>query len=186
MTRQKWTAVAVVAIAIVFVTISCSSPSASLGAHQCPATPPQGGRGGTAGDLCDVENLMCTYGGTPGRCNRLEAVCSKGHFYLGIGGCGPVNASCTSTVPANGSACVIEGSAILPCPFSRGVLCFCTLAGTWSCNPPVQDARCPDSMPNIGTPCSVEGADCDYGECFYGWHELCSGGAWKHVESSCR
>jgi hypothetical protein len=179
----------VCALAVLLGVGACVEGPTALDA--CPPTEPAGGPGGSAGERCSVEGLICSYGDAPSMCNRTIAVCRGGHFYLSVLICTGY-ATCPATPPENGSTCSF-GSDRNPCAFPRGVVCWCVPGSfgpsgvqdppAWSCNSPVLTADCPDVMPNLGAACSVEGADCDYGECGSGWHMRCSDGTWTHVPS---
>jgi hypothetical protein len=175
-------------LAIFLGTGACGTKPGLLGG--CPAKVPAGGPGGSGGAPCSIEGLICSYGDSPSICGKDIAVCRNGRFYVSVLNC-IGSATCPPSVPASGATCSF-GPSQNPCAYTRGILCSCDPGSwgdggqgpsTWSCNAPVLDALCPDFLPNLGAACSVEGADCDYGQCQGGWHEHCSNGTWAHVTS---
>ena len=125
-------------------------PSARTG---CPCEPP------TLGDSCEVVFsgvAMCSYGTEqlPGCRQTFSCVHGEWQIFdpLLVGGC-PKAGECPATRPADGDACTLMKPEV--CGFEDGTLCTCILPG-WSCFKPTPTPGCPDSLPNAGTPCSVQ------------------------------
>jgi hypothetical protein len=55
----------------------------------------------------------------------------------------------------------------------------------WNCQSPQQ--RCPLPRPRLGSFCTVDGMQCDYGTCAVpgGTMETCSGGVWTQAMIAC-
>jgi hypothetical protein len=69
------------------------------------------------------------------------------------------------------------------CRYPDGTFCSCgTFAGPfWLCFFPGGD--CPALVPNAGTPCPVEGANCNYEGCKLA--VVCMGGIWQWDHVAC-
>ncbi len=171
-------------------------PDGSGPAPHCPSAQP------TAGGACSSENLVCEYGTSPVQDCDTVATCTGGAWQFAghsPGGldCDPAPASqCPSsfaTVP-RGSHCAPFG---LYCDYPQG-RCACSdtsfgptpadasAEAEWICQVPV--SGCPEPRPRLGTACSQEGLDCDYGTCGVipgGTAEACTNGIWVEELTAC-
>jgi hypothetical protein len=155
----------------------------------CPAASP--GQGGA----CGPQGLTCEWGSSPLLECDVVGTCNGGRWEVttvGPGECGPPpTGTCPSSFAAvpRGTHCSPDG---LECTYPEG-LCACAPTGgppvvdasaitAWACQDPAPG--CPQPRPRLGTPCSQDGQQCDYGACTIpgGTAEACQGGLW--VESA--
>jgi hypothetical protein len=175
---------------VALVLVACGGIVGAGQGERCPASDPSKSPGTVT---CATEGLMCTYGDEPTTCGRTVATCTGGRFEFAESYC-PATPHCPTQPPVYGSSCIVDcggpectsGS----CTYPRGVFCNCWMRAApftaqWSCTHPLADTRCPDTMPNLGASCSVEGASCDYNHCQDGWATLCKGGVWKPESFPC-
>jgi hypothetical protein len=153
-------------------------------ASPCPGVPPQDGA------ACSNDGLRCGWGDDPrGEICRTVAICASGAWQVAP----PSATSCPPLQPVGacpadlGAACTMDTTCTKP----DGSACRCTdcrptapLCGpadmpTWYCPRSPTTAGCPPTPPNFGTPCAVEGLDCNYFffECSTP-DRVCSQGIW--------
>jgi hypothetical protein len=180
---------------------SGSSSGGSSGSP-CPATPPA--QGAPCSAACNqappaAPCLTCEWGTSPDQTCNEAATCSGGAWQRRghtPGDCQPPSppASCPpsfASVPRR-AHCSPYGAI---CDYPQG-LCACNVAfgpapvdasaeATWSCQDP--GPGCPTPRPLLGSACSQEGLQCDYGACVIpgGGTEACSGGIWVDVPALC-
>lgn len=155
----------------------------------CPATTP------TSGSACSSLGLVCAYGDDPRPQCRTSVTCTGGGWQVALTGCPPVpTTTCPATAAAaEGQTCAKEGAF---CSYSGGtVTCGCSACAggpcgtvaTWHCAYPPTDARCPTTLPNLGTACTTGGLSCDYGSCSAGTiaGRKCQSGRWIDVPMAC-
>jgi hypothetical protein len=165
------------------------------GTSPCPITPP-----GDGSD-CGPQGLTCEWGGaTVQDCDTL-ALCNGGRWQVtapGPGGldCKPGTlAMCPASFPSvpREAHCSPYG---LYCDYAQG-RCACTVpagpgfpadasaVAEWLCQDPA--AGCPQPRPLLGSVCSQEGLQCDYGACTIpgGNAETCQGGLWTEGGMAC-
>jgi hypothetical protein len=85
-----------------------------------------------------------------------------------------------------GKTCTPDG---LDCAYPEGQ-CNCALtlpAGgatpVWQCVTPA--ASCPEPRPRIGSACTQDGLQCDYGACIGGVAVECKDGYWQEAPVAC-
>lgn len=165
------------------------------GSSPCPASPPGDG------SACGPQGLTCEYGSSPVQSCDTLALCNGGRWQVtapGPGGLdcgGGPQGTCPSSfasVPRE-SHCSPYG---LDCDYPQG-RCACAVpagpgfpldasaAAEWVCQDPA--AGCPQPRPLIGSPCSQEALECDYGACTIpgGNAETCQGGIWTEGGVAC-
>jgi hypothetical protein len=149
----------------------------------CPAQIP------TAGDLCDQEALLCTYGNDARPSCRTHSECNGGKWAT------TKQPNCDLAVPCEltrvtGSVCLIKSEeCVSPDHFCA---CVCNPGCStykWVC--PSPGPGCPAIAPNAGTGCSPSGTNCVYGVC----DDMspvrdqvrieCKDGAWEWTDRSC-
>ncbi len=147
----------------------------------CPATEPT-----TAGASCAgvPDQLRCTYGDSVRPDCRDAWVCSGGLWTTNhsvcveppAGVCGAAQPPAETVCPGMGDVCTY-GDDICYCGCSGGL---CAVPYLWQCSGSPTVAGCPPVVPNDGTACSVEGADCVYGAvCSSAGAEVsCTDGRW--------
>ena len=152
----------------------------------CPVTAPANDATCTAGQ----DQLKCEYGSNPEPdCNQFF-FCNQGHWQDQSSGtiCAP-QSDCPSSyaaVPQNQDCTPTE----LTCAYPQGE-CICTTSfggvqkqtPSWSCLP-VQSG-CPSPRADLGTPCSTENLQCDYGGCMGGIDMQCKDGVWQELITPC-
>lgn len=161
-----------------------SSPPAA----GCPTAAPQ------EGDSCDDEQLWCSYGDSVDPSCRQVFGCSSGEFkaVTWLGACSQ-NDACPAAQPAGQSSCNPDEvtSCYYPgtsrcscdqCEPSSGGPCVPLAEPQWNCSGPI-GAACLDQVPNWGTPCSDEGASCQYISCWFATR--CEGGVWVWEHLAC-
>jgi hypothetical protein len=165
------------------------------GASPCPSTSPGDG------SACAPQGLTCEWGSSTVQDCDTVAFCNGGRWQVtspGPGGldCKPGPAAmCPSSftsVPRE-SHCSPYG---LYCDYAQG-RCACAVpagpgfpadasaAAVWLCQDPA--AGCPQPRPLLGSACSQEGVQCDYGACTIpgGNGETCQGGVWIEGGIAC-
>lgn len=186
---QMWKA----SVALAFVTLSwiaCGGTTTGGGAGKCPASQPMDGT------ACSG-SAECEYTGTQEFCSRITT-CGGGVFTHVDGTCFPSHPPCPSTKAqvAVGQACTTS----LTCDYPDG-RCGCVSPSgppqidggglSWRCTAP--PSGCPTVPPALGTACSMEGQQCDYGACLFGDRgpystplaRQCAGGAWARAGVAC-
>lgn len=151
----------------------------------CPASQP------SVGLSCSPQGIECEYGGDPNpACNTFYRCDPGGWSDLKPGGiCPPPGPQCPASyqsVPAN-QDCTTEG---LTCSYAEGE-CICTrsfggpqrVTPGWYCF--TTPAGCPSPRPAVGSSCSQEGQDCNYGACSGGIDLACKSGRWQPQEVPC-
>ncbi|HEY6459902.1 MAG TPA: hypothetical protein VIY73_07110, partial [Polyangiaceae bacterium] len=157
------------------------SGSSGSGGSPCPSSADPGGS-------CSPEGLQCEYGTNPDpSCNLIEN-CQSGHWSYPPPGVCPVG-QCPPTYPdSSGSvSCTPDG---FDCAYPQGQ-CNCSvgaLAGNpadphWWCSPVTKG--CPEPRAPLGTACTEEGLQCDYGACTGGIAEQCTNGIWVEEATAC-
>ena len=167
------------------------------GSMPCPANEPN------ESDVCATADLVCWYGdsGRPG-CRDIWS-CVSGQWSAARSGCVQLpQGFCPISEPDGDVVCDANTDPNLrgDCVYTGGVLCGCpcpttvTDGGTFTCSPsefvcygPPTTPGCPALTPNIGTPCSVQGVQCVYGNpCDVdGLSVLCRAGFWALGVSPC-
>jgi hypothetical protein len=150
----------------------------------CPVDVPQDGA------PCPRVGFECEYGTSPElACNQL-AQCAAAGWTLSprgacpMGICAPAYADIT-----DGTACNPSG---LICAYYQGT-CNCAARSgpivggapliRWACVP--ADTACRSPRPDIGSPCSDPGHDCNYGACSGGIALVCEDGTWQEDHVVC-
>jgi hypothetical protein len=131
--------------------------------------------------------MQCEYGTNPNpSCDILYTCDSTGWSSPGPMSC--VVGTCPAdyaSVP-QGKSCTPFG---LDCAYPQGQ---CNCADTvpvsmpgpvWQCSTPM--TGCPSPRPDVGTSCTSEGLDCDYGACTGGINEVCKDGIWQEQPTAC-
>jgi hypothetical protein len=167
------------------------------GAMTCPANEPDGS------DPCAGEGLACWYGDSGRPSCRDIWSCISGKWKSVRSGCAQLPSGfCPMSEPDGGVPCeaVSDPSSRGDCVYGGGVLCACpcaqvvTDAGAFTCGPaqfvcygPPTTPGCPPTAPNIGTPCSVQGTQCVYGNAcdVDGLTVLCRAGFWSLGNAIC-
>jgi hypothetical protein len=161
----------------------------------CPAHVP------TAKTSCSPQGLVCEYGVNPVEgCDPLSTC--QGTWQTTA----PTDSMCSATLGAGcpltfeavpqGATCSDDG---LVCNYPRG-RCACvvssfgppvklqdaSVAGQWACQDP-GTADCPVPRAPLGSACTKEGLECDYGVCSVpgGTAQECEGGIWKPSAVAC-
>lgn len=150
------------------------------GTGPCPPSLP------THGTACARSGLVCAYGDDPRPNCRPSATCTGGTWVVAMPNCPTLPpAMCPpSREAAAGQRCMPVGAY---CSYD-GVPCECTNCirypvercegdPTWHCAAPPADMRCPPGIPNLGTPCGMEGQQCVYG-CEENMARTCRDGVW--------
>ncbi|MGZ3420482.1 MAG: hypothetical protein ACXVEE_21580 [Polyangiales bacterium] len=151
----------------------------------CPATPP------SAAAACTRAGLQCEYGDDPRVECRTIATCTDAKWEITSPKCiGLPPETCPATrEAAAGMDCTTKGAF---CSYD-GLACECTNCIKypvercdgplkWACDAPNPDATCPAARPRLGTVCSSEGQQCNYG-CENGVSRKCVGGVWTSASS---
>jgi hypothetical protein len=149
--------------------------------------------------MCGPQGLVCEYGTATVQACDTVASCNGGRWQVTAPDPGgPLCAalptiqcpSSRATVPL-GQHCTPLG---LACDYAEG-RCACDVrtgtAGdaaaeaTWIC--PSPEPACPLPRPRLGTTCSKEGLECDYGTCAIpgATAETCTGGIWVEAAFKC-
>jgi hypothetical protein len=165
------------------------------GTSPCPASPP--GDGGA----CGPQGLSCEWGSSPVEDCDTMALCNGGRWQVttpGPGGldCHPgPQATCPSSfasVPREahcspyGVYCDYpEGRCACSVPPGPGFPADASAEAEWLCQDPA--AGCPQPRPPVGSVCSQDGLQCDYGACDIpgGNAETCQGGLWIEGGVAC-
>lgn len=172
--------------------------SASSGTTGSTSTSGAGGAGGgaesgcpvgepVAAGACSTEGLRCSYGDSVVPACRRGYRCQEGAWQADGGGCGDGPPDCGITDPQGAtcdvqSALCVSGTSFCVCGPCGGAGCPDPPWG-WSCAGVSGDPSCPAVIPNDGTACSVEGADCFYGVmCASDRSITCVGGTWVWAE----
>jgi hypothetical protein len=165
------------------------------GSSPCPSSPPGDG------SACGPQGLTCEWGSSPVEDCDAVAMCNGGRWQVTLQGPGGLDCgggpqgTCPSSfasVPRE-SHCSPYG---LYCDYPEG-RCACTVpegpgfpadasaVAEWLCQDPA--SGCPEPRPLLGTPCSQEGLECDYGACTIpgGTAETCQGGLWIEGGVAC-
>jgi len=158
----------------------------------CPAQEP------TEGDPCPTApSFSCWYGDSPRPECRDSWFCVSQKWQSARQGCAPLTDYCPAQQPdASTCSAIGDPNATGNCAYSGGVLCRCPCTGTpentcapsqWVCYGPPTTPGCPQVLPNQGTPCSVQGTQCSYGNpCDgYGVGVYCRAGFWDHSQIAC-
>jgi hypothetical protein len=174
-----------------------TSPGGSGGSSStgpCPVNAPK------AGDPC-VGELVCTYGDNPVSDCRERFACVSGVYQDETTGgvCPePGMGGCPAADPMDGAVCGMVGDPFLVCGYPDATVCACAVCvggpacqmnkpPTWHCGGAPSNPACPSQLPNAGTACSSEGAECTYGLVCGGGGQAtqCMNGAWSWVETPC-
>ncbi|MEZ4222226.1 MAG: hypothetical protein R3B13_14920 [Polyangiaceae bacterium] len=151
-----------------------SGGSGGVVSGTCPAAP-------AAGLGCTVAGLICTYGTEPRPCQRTVWKCGGTTF-------AQVNQPCKADFGCTGPINTGDSCSVAKVCVVQDALCGCVVGATskWTClSPP---ASCPAIIPNAGSQCSSEGADCTYGNCTVVGEEVrarCSKGTWSWAARQC-
>jgi hypothetical protein len=148
----------------------------------CPTSPP------AIGAPCPRQGLQCEYGTDPNpNCDEM-AECGNGTWSFSSTEACP-SGTCPGTYPGSAKSvpCSPEG---LDCSYPEGQ-CNCALepledpteGPSWLCSDP--GVGCPEPRADLGTPCTQEGEQCDYGACTGGIAEQCTGGVWTEELTAC-
>jgi hypothetical protein len=165
----------------------------------CPAAQP------TAQTGCAPEGRQCEYSMSsvfsPVPTCDTVATCTNGKWQVappdssGNACRSNLDSKCPATYPGDRSGLCAEPD--LVCDYLRG-RCECVpmgtvgvlsidaaASGTWRCQAP--GANCPATRPPLGSTCTTEGTDCDYGSCVVqgGTMEVCQGGVWQSEAVAC-
>jgi hypothetical protein len=184
--------------------VDASSPSDAAADAQrapgCPSSLPQAGSPCTPTSPPGGGQLLCEYAGQP-HCTTLAYCAGAGPgsgFTWQITGpdpsCGGNPSSCPAAFgAAPGQACPSSET----CTYAQG-RCECincvTDAGAqstgWTCAAWQTPAGCPEPAPLLGTACSTEGQQCNYGPVCcgpsgLGYPMVCQGGYWTVVGGGC-
>lgn len=148
----------------------------------CPTQPPAQGAACTQlGELCEYGDNLYPSCDSVYRCDEFAQTWSL-EPQSNLVSCYPSSNGCPSTMPPVQGSCSTSGAA---CQYA-GAYCACEYCGgppdpgnmptTWSC---LGDSpSCPYPRPRLGTPCTQEGAQCDYTICCTGAWMECSNGVW--------
>lgn len=171
------------------------SGDGGTGATPCPSSPP------SDGDACGPQGLTCEWGSSNVQdCDEM-ALCNGGRWQVTLQGPGGLDCggapqgmcpSSFASVPRE-SHCSPYGSY---CDYPQG-RCACTVpagpgfpadasaVAEWICQDPAPG--CPEPRPRVGSTCSQEGLECDYGACTVpgGNSETCQGGLWIEGGVAC-
>jgi hypothetical protein len=157
----------------------------------CPATWPSNGTS------CSQDGLTCEYGSSPIQECDQTATCTSGSWNTpppppGPPGCDPsVPIMCPSSFSAvpQGKTCSPQGGY---CDYPQG-RCECdsnigglpTPTPVWNCQAP--GGSCPMPRPRVGSACTQDTLNCDYGSCTIqgGTDETCTGGVWVMTPTLC-
>jgi hypothetical protein len=161
-------------------TAPCAADSGMAKTVACPVQEP------TENAPCPALNLVCSLGTSPRPECRDLWECTAGGWDERRHGCADLTSFCPPEQP-DGSACagIADPNDAGYCAYG-GVLCLCACgedAGPcpWVCHIPPTTAGCPPLVPNLGTPCSVQGTQCSYGDpCDgYGTDLYCRAATWQ-------
>ncbi len=165
------------------------------GSSPCPTSPP------ADGSACGPQGLTCEWGSSPVQGCDTMALCNGGRWQVTVPGPGGFDCGGgpQGTCPASFASVPRESHCSpygLDCDYADG-RCACTVpAGPgfpldasaeaeWLCQDPA--AGCPQPRPLVGSTCSQEGLECDYGACDIpgGNAETCQGGLWIEGGVAC-
>jgi hypothetical protein len=147
----------------------------------CPETEPSGGQ-------CNAPTgFRCTYGEQVRPECRHEWICGDGGSWLMTKGVclSPPADHCAFTEPPSGQCgqegdvCVVGAATICQCSSCFGGPCS-PPPPMWQCSGPPANPGCPAIVPNDGSACTSEGAECTYGNVCSASGALarCKGGLW--------
>jgi hypothetical protein len=147
----------------------------------CPSVEP------SAGGSCAAEaaGFACTYGDSVRPECRNLYVCNEGMWEATGSACvSPPAGDCPASQPSAQTTCANMGDV---CTYGD-TICACSCGGgacippiAWLCTPPPTTSGCPAVVPNDGTPCSVPGVQCTYGNVcsISGAQVTCTSGLWS-------
>jgi hypothetical protein len=179
------------------VCTGCAADAATSSAPDagCPEGEP------SEGAPCDASAPPsgCSYGASPRPDCRDLWTCDVGRWHAVRSGCPVLPTGYCPTEPSPGANCVAipDPSARGDCAYDGGVLCGCPwCAGVpactpaaWVCYGPPHTPGCPAIVPNLGTPCAVQGTQCVYGDpCEVngeGATLFCRAGRWDRGATQC-
>jgi hypothetical protein len=141
----------------------------------------------TIGTQCATP-MTCRYGDTVRPECRTNYNCNKetGWLWKKTPDCEqPPTGYCPATRP-EATSCIVEPN--VACEYGN-VICLCPCnppyedggcaPAVWRCFEPPATEGCPAIAPNYGTPCSIQGLECNYGNvCDWGASLLCFRGVW--------
>jgi hypothetical protein len=162
----------------------------------CPLTAP------AAGGACAGDSLECEYGNDPSVACDSVLTCTSGAWVVTRPApstpCSDMNrAACPAAYSdlTEGSSCPVEVDCYYPqARCSCEVACFtaCVIqvdggpnAKTWNCDVPSPPGTCPIPRPRIGSACSQESQQCDYGSCDGNVGLQCTDGLWQEWFAPC-
>jgi hypothetical protein len=136
------------------------------------------------GEACNPANLVCEYGTSNSpACNDLYTCKGSGWLLTQSAGSCP-EGPCPAKIEKAIGMCNVPS---LECLYTGVGTCICsagmTSTATWHCFLQIQG--CPAPRPRLGEPCTMSGAECDYGQCFGGVKILCEGGYWIEAVGGC-
>jgi hypothetical protein len=148
------------------------------------------------GDPCSQEGLACEYGSSPALACDTTSTCTNGSWYFPPPPPGPIACDPSQPIVCPGTfASVPRGMDCSPndayCDYPQG-RCSCTNDlglpqpnPTWACQDP--GANCPVPRPHLGTACTQDMLQCDYGSCTVlgGSAQQCMGGVWVVTNLLC-
>jgi hypothetical protein len=176
-----------------------SSPNSRIGAGQqsvasgCPDVEPGDGTS------CTLDGGVCSYGSSARPDCRDLLSCESGTWQSDRAGCPTLPSGYCPQQQPTPSACtaIADPSMRGDCAYEGGVLCACPCVAapgtstcepsSWVCYGPPTAPGCPSSVPNRGTACSVQGANCVYGNpCDVDGIVLyCRAGVWDLGDAQC-
>lgn len=171
---------------------SGTSTAASTSPSGCPLAAP------AEGSACPKVAVGCSYGDSPTADCRDEVVCGAGGWSKRPSECNGTPEACAAGVAdgaecaaSKGAACLGDGGRLCVCSACEGSAgAMCTeqpQTWLWTCKgaPP---APCPAEVPNDGTACAADGAECSYGYPCHGGRgviAVCMSGAWVWQAKAC-
>ena len=172
------------------------APSGESGSNtSCPTSEP------TEGDVCAVTQVTCTFGDSPRPACRDSWTCVSEAWHATRLGCPTVPAGYCPAQQPDASTCTpnFDLQTRGDCVYPGNVLCSCSCPGTagmlgstcstsnWVCYPPPSTPGCPALLPNLGTPCAVQGTECTYADpCDVdGAVVFCRAGLWDVGDAHC-
>ena len=160
-----------------------SDGSTSMG---CPTSPP------APGSACVTTKggPKCEYGSNPDpNCNQMFVCVSNAWVDQSTGTLCQPQSLCPTTYSAvpNGVDCANDQ---LSCAYPQGE-CICTKSfgglqrttPAWDCFP--AQSGCPAPRPDIGSACTQQGQQCNYGACSGGVSLECDGTSWQQTFTPC-
>jgi hypothetical protein len=145
----------------------------------CPTDPP------TAGASCTDNGLECEYGTNPNvECNKTFTC--AGSLWTSPSStppCPPADDCPPAYITSGKNEQCSMSDEDLTCSYAQGT-CICSEGSLpevggpyWNCIPAT--SSCPSPRPRLGSACSDEGTQCDYGACEGGIAIECKDGVWQ-------